>query len=145
MTNENPRTDRKLELSPAQVAGSALAAVSGAFFASWAGTAGTLIGAALGSVIATVGAATYTWSLRRTRDAVRRPPPRSATDRHGQLPRVVAGPAAPRTAGARRQPLEDGQRPGAGRGARRTEPRGRHAGASCAAVPGARSRSPPRA
>ncbi len=63
---------RRLELSPAQIAGSALAAMSGAFFASWAGTTGTLVGAALGSMIATVGAATYTWSLRRTSDAVRR-------------------------------------------------------------------------
>ena len=46
--------------------------MSGAFFVSWAGTAGTLIGAAVGSVIATVGAATYTWSLRRTSEAARR-------------------------------------------------------------------------
>jgi hypothetical protein len=52
--------------------GSALAAVSAAFFASWAGTAGTLIGAALGSVFATAGSATYTWWLRRTSDVVRR-------------------------------------------------------------------------
>jgi hypothetical protein len=64
--------ERRLELSPAQIAGSALAAMSGAAVISWAGTAGTLIGAAAGSVIATVGAATYTWSLRRTRDAVKR-------------------------------------------------------------------------
>ncbi len=72
MTNQKPSTDRKLELSPAQVGGSALAAVSAAFFASWAGTAGTIIGAALASVIATAGTATYTWWLRRTSDAVRR-------------------------------------------------------------------------
>ena len=54
------------------MAGSALAAISAAFFASWAGTAGTLIGAGVGSVLATVGAATYTWWLRRTSEAVRR-------------------------------------------------------------------------
>ena len=70
MTQQDP--ERRLELSPAQVAGSALAAMSGAVFISWAGTAGTLIGAAAGSVIATVGSATYTWSLRRSRDAARR-------------------------------------------------------------------------
>ena len=70
MTKQDP--ERRLELSPAQVAGSALAAMSGAVFISWAGTAGTLIGAAAGSVIATVGSATYTWSLRRSRDAARR-------------------------------------------------------------------------
>jgi hypothetical protein len=69
-TNEDK--SRGLGLSPAQVTGSALAAMSGAFFVSWAGTTGTLIGAAAGSVIATVGAATYTWSLRRTSAAVRR-------------------------------------------------------------------------
>ena len=72
MKQDNDEKDRSLGLSPAQVAGSALAAMSGAFFVSWAGTAGTLIGAAVGSVIATVGAATYTWSLRRTSDAAKR-------------------------------------------------------------------------
>jgi hypothetical protein len=72
MTEENPAPPRRLELSSTQVVGSALAAVSAAFFASWLGTAGTLIGAALGSVVATVGSATYTWWLRRTGAAVRR-------------------------------------------------------------------------
>lgn len=73
MTEENPSAPpRKLELSTTQVAGSALAAVSAAFFASWLGTAGTLIGAAVGSVVATVGSATYTWWLRRTSEAVKR-------------------------------------------------------------------------
>ena len=69
--NEEHR-ERPLGLSTAQVAGSALAAMSGAVVASWAGTTGTIIGAAVASVIATIGAATYTWSLRRTSDAVRR-------------------------------------------------------------------------
>ena len=64
--------ERRLDLSPIQITGSALAAMSGAFFASWAGTTGTIVGAAVGSVIVTVGAATYTWSLQRTRDAVKR-------------------------------------------------------------------------
>ncbi|MET0838552.1 MAG: hypothetical protein ABWY19_07220 [Marmoricola sp.] len=69
--NHEPR-EHRLELSPIQVTGSALAAMSGAFFASWAGVAGTIVGAALASVVVTVGAATYTWSLQRTRDAVQR-------------------------------------------------------------------------
>jgi len=72
----DPRTDsakdRTLGLSTAQVTGSALAAMSGAFFASWLGTTGTLVGAAFGSVIATVGAAIYTHSIRRTGEAVKR-------------------------------------------------------------------------
>jgi hypothetical protein len=72
MSQDKDEKPRSLGLSPAQVVGSALAAMSVAFFASWAGTAGTMIGAALGSVIATVGAATYTWSLRRTSEAAKR-------------------------------------------------------------------------
>lgn len=68
-----PEHDRepRLGLTPAQVAGSALAAISGAVVASWFGTAGTIIGAALASVIATIGTEAYTWSLRRTGHAVK--------------------------------------------------------------------------
>jgi len=73
MTDDNDRKDRpSLGLSPAQVTGSALAAMSGAFLASWLGTTGTLVGAAVGSVVATVGAAIYTHSLRRTSLVVKR-------------------------------------------------------------------------
>ena len=61
-----------LGLSLPQVAGSALAAVSAAVAASWLGVAGTIIGAALGSVVGTVGSAIYAQSLRRGGDAVRR-------------------------------------------------------------------------
>jgi hypothetical protein len=64
------KEERTLGLSPAQVAGSALAAVTGAMLASFAGTTGTIIGTAVGSIVATVGAAIYTWSLRRTSAAV---------------------------------------------------------------------------
>jgi hypothetical protein len=71
MTEED-KEERTLGLSPAQVAGSALAAISSAVVASTAGTAGTLIGAAVGSVIATVGAALYTWWLRRTHETAKR-------------------------------------------------------------------------
>lgn len=89
--DDAPRATR-LELSPAQVLGSALAAVSSAFFASWAGTAGTLIGVAAGSVIATVGATTYTWWLRRTQEAVRRRAAlvRQTTLAANGLPRTVS-------------------------------------------------------
>ncbi|KHL12851.1 hypothetical protein CLV56_0127 [Mumia flava] len=52
-------------VSPAQVVGSALAAVTSAFAASGLGVAGTLIGAAIGSIVITVGGAFYTNSLRR--------------------------------------------------------------------------------
>ena len=89
------KPERELDLTPTQVTGSALAAMSGAFFASWAGTTGTIIGAALGSVIVTVGAATYTWSLQRTRDAVRRTAAQvrqQALTANAQPQRVADGP-----------------------------------------------------
>lgn len=112
-----PRPTR-LELSPAQVLGSALAAVSSAFFASWAGTAGTLIGVAAGSVIATVGATTYTWWLRRTQEAVRRRAAvvRQTTLAANGLPRTVSvGPLRRRdgaTGATRDQERPDGTDPG---------------------------------
>jgi hypothetical protein len=83
--------DHKIGLSPAQVTGSALAAVSGALLASFAGTTGTIIGTAVGSIVATVGAAIYTWSLRRTSAAVRRTAAqvRQTALLTGPLPRTV--------------------------------------------------------
>lgn len=72
MAEQHDTPRRGLGVSGAQVAGSALAAMTAAVFASWAGTAGTLIGAALASVFATVGSAVYAASLRRSREAVRR-------------------------------------------------------------------------
>jgi hypothetical protein len=92
------KDDRMLGLSPAQVVGSALAAVSGALLASFAGTTGTIIGTAVGSIVATVGGAVYTWSLKRSSDAVRRTAAqvRQAALLAGPLPRTVAqGPMRP--------------------------------------------------
>lgn len=68
---DQPR-QHALGISPAQVAGSALAAVSAAVSASWLGVTGTLIGAALASVVGTVGSAMYTYSLRQGGTVVRR-------------------------------------------------------------------------
>jgi len=86
------KDDLMLGLSPAQVAGSALAAVSGALLASFAGTTGTIIGTAVGSVVATVGGAIYTWSLKRSSDAVRRTAAqvRQTALLTGPVPRTVA-------------------------------------------------------
>lgn len=86
------KDDRTLGLSPAQVAGSALAAVSGALLASFAGTTGTIIGTAVGSIVATVGGAIYTWSLKRSSVAVRRTAAqvRQTALLTGALPRTVA-------------------------------------------------------
>ena len=109
------RDRRDLGLSPAQVLGSALAAVSGAFSASWLGTTGTLIGAAVGSVIATVGAAIYTHSLRRTGQAVKRT---AVQVRHGAL---LTGPILrPDPGTAQDAPVRDPNAPG--RGAHVAEP-----------------------
>lgn len=55
-----------------QLAASALAASSAAFAASYLGVTGTIIGAAVASVIATIATATYSASLQRSKDAVLR-------------------------------------------------------------------------
>ena len=68
---ESPDTP-SLGLSLPQVAGSALAAVTAAVAASWLGVAGTIAGAAVGSVLGTVGSALYAHSLRQGSQAVRR-------------------------------------------------------------------------
>jgi len=60
----------RLGLSFTQLSGSALAAASAAFGASYLGVAGTIIGAAVASVIATLATAMYTSSLRRTHEVV---------------------------------------------------------------------------
>ena len=67
-----PEQQKRSQLSAVQVAASALAAVSSAVVASFFGVAGTLIGAAVASVIATVGTALYTESLSKTNDRLRR-------------------------------------------------------------------------
>lgn len=61
-----------LGISATQVAGSALAAVSAAVSASWLGVTGTLIGAAVASIVGTIGSAMYTYSLQRGGHVVRR-------------------------------------------------------------------------
>ena len=69
---DNQPRERFFGLTPAQVGGSVLAATTGAFVASWSGAAGTVIGTALASCVATIGAAAYTASFRRTGHVVRR-------------------------------------------------------------------------
>jgi hypothetical protein len=61
-----PDTPRKLEIDWLKTAGGAFAAVSSAFLLSTLGAAGTIIGAALGSVIVTVGGALYSQGLARS-------------------------------------------------------------------------------
>jgi hypothetical protein len=62
----------QFHLSFAQILASCLAAVSAAVLCSLFGVAGTIIGTAIFSLIATVGSALYTHSLNRTRARLRR-------------------------------------------------------------------------
>jgi hypothetical protein len=62
-----PRRDR-MGVSGSQVAASVLASTSAAVVASFFGVAGTIIGAAVVSVIATIGTAAYGLGIRRTKD-----------------------------------------------------------------------------
>lgn len=85
-----------LQLSATQVAAGALASVSSAVVASFFGLAGTLIGAALASVISTVSAALYSTSLRKTNEKLRTA--RSQlTGRQAPVADTAVAPAAPAT------------------------------------------------
>ena len=64
----NDDTSQKLEIDWLKTIAGALAAVSSAVLLSTLGAAGTIIGAALGSVIVTVGGALYTQGLARSRE-----------------------------------------------------------------------------
>ena len=66
-----PKNKSRLDLSPVQVMGGALAAMTAAGLGSRLGAEGTIVGAALASVIAAVAGALYTASLRRTSAVVR--------------------------------------------------------------------------
>jgi len=96
---------KRVDLSVTQVVAGSLAAVTSAVAASRLGVAGTLGGAAVGSVVATVGAAYYEHYLDRTRQrlrsaAVRRPtrdgrptpePPVLSVPASGTLPPTADG------------------------------------------------------
>ncbi len=62
---------KSFNVTPIQVVGAALAAMTAAFLGSYLGVAGTIIGAALTSVILTVGGALYQRWLEVTRDRAR--------------------------------------------------------------------------
>ena len=71
--------ERRLGVSGTQVATSVLASVSAAFVASLFGVAGTIVGAAVVSVVATVGTAVYGRGIRRTTARLQQVPRRAAT------------------------------------------------------------------
>lgn len=64
------RQKPRLELNVVRVVGAALAAASAAVAASWLGVAGTVLGAIVMSIVATVGTALYSHSLERSRYAL---------------------------------------------------------------------------
>lgn len=67
MTNERPT----LKLSAPQIIGGALAAASAAVASSWLGVAGTVLGAVIVSLVASIGSAIYTHSLERSSLVIR--------------------------------------------------------------------------
>ncbi len=91
---DTPQRDRErfFGLSAAQVAASALAAGTSAFAASTLGVAGTLIGALVGSLIATIASAVYSHSLRRAGQRLRVMRPVPVRGDASSEPRVVEGP-----------------------------------------------------
>ncbi|NEM06283.1 hypothetical protein [Geodermatophilus normandii] len=107
-TDPEPAPEKpRVSLSVTQVCAGALAAVSAAVLASFFGVAGTVIGAALVSVVSTVGSALYSASLNRTGDRLRkareqlapRPVPASGEAPTRELPARLdprRAPAAPR-------------------------------------------------
>jgi hypothetical protein len=81
-----PARRRWFDLSATQLVATALAATTATFAASYLGVAGTVIGAALASVLTAIGNAVYAHSLRRTRERVREVLP---AGRRGTPPPVV--------------------------------------------------------
>ncbi|TNC28086.1 hypothetical protein [Amycolatopsis alkalitolerans] len=92
MTGEEKETGRT-GLKPAQVAASALAAITAAFLGSTLGVAGTVVGAGIASIITTVGGELYLRSLRRTREAARKTASVLTDTRLRQETRYVEPPA----------------------------------------------------
>lgn len=90
----------RLELSLTQLIATALAAITATIAASYLGVSGTVIGAALASVVSAVGNAVYGHSLRSTRDRVR-----VVTRPDRAFP--SAGPAAGTAAAVRRENVID--------------------------------------
>jgi hypothetical protein len=89
----------KLELSIVQLLAGTLAAVTAAVVASRLGLAGTYIGTAVGSIVATVGGALYTLSIRRTHASLQRLRPHDPTSAEHGID-VSDSPGAGRPSGA---------------------------------------------
>ncbi|MGC0316894.1 hypothetical protein QBC98_005392 [Kitasatospora acidiphila] len=92
---ERPASGRRIDLSVAQVAASALAAVVGAVLASELGVYGTIIGAAVVSAGATCGGAVFQHLFRRTGEQLREVTERSPGSKVNGLRQILATDTAP--------------------------------------------------
>lgn len=85
---DTKKKEKRIDLSVAQVAGSALAAAVAAYLAGQLGVYGTIIGAGLVSVVATTGGSIFQHLFRRTGEQIKeasvatRPKPRRFSSRH---------------------------------------------------------------
>ncbi|MGW7433565.1 hypothetical protein ACWGIN_29000 [Streptomyces sp. NPDC054861] len=100
---------KKLDLSVAQVSGSAIAAVVAAKLASTLGVYGTILGAGVISVIATCGGSLFQHLFKRTGEQIR------VATVHGERAEIPVTVAAP-TSGSPPAPLHDGASPARGGG-----------------------------
>jgi hypothetical protein len=91
MTEE--RSNRP-EVSVIQIVGGALAALTAAVVASTLGVEGTIMGAAVGSVVATAGGAWYNYSLERTQKRLRNSAQLLVTSTRSRIRRVGPSVAA---------------------------------------------------
>ncbi|PSJ29462.1 hypothetical protein B7P34_07205 [Streptosporangium nondiastaticum] len=98
--SEAKAKNKRLDLSLAQVAGSALAAVIAALLAGKLGVYGTVIGAGVVSVVATSGGTIFQHLFRRTGEQLREATAQSAKPRMRQVPVQDAGRAVNRAAAA---------------------------------------------
>jgi hypothetical protein len=99
---EHRRRWPRLDLSATQLVATALAAITATVVGSYLGVSGTVLGAAVASVVAAIGNAVYGHSLRSTRDRVRevvpaarfsgRPTIEPAGPRAAELPPVLPTP-----------------------------------------------------
>ncbi|RRO17308.1 hypothetical protein EIL87_10955 [Saccharopolyspora rhizosphaerae] len=87
------QSEKKTQVSPAQVCGAALASVTAAFLGSRLGVAGTVVGAGLTSVVITVGGALYQRSIEKTKEKASTAAAKAAElrKRRTQLGRPVSG------------------------------------------------------
>ena len=110
MANDRP----KLGLSAPQIIGGALAAASAAVAASWLGVAGTVLGAVVVSLVASIGSALYTHSLERSRHVIRESLPVSpilpARGAAGGEPATAVLPAVATPADDEASPESSGER-----------------------------------